>query len=97
MSSKITVVATLVAKENKIEILKNALSALIVPSREEDGCIRYDLHQSIENPAKFTVLEEYQNQSALDYHNGQPYLSHLINQLDTLAENVDIETYLAIS
>ncbi|QUJ70438.1 antibiotic biosynthesis monooxygenase (plasmid) [Photobacterium sp. GJ3] len=97
MSSKITVVATLVAKENKTEILKNALSALIVPSREEDGCIRYDLHQSIENPAKFTVLEEYQNQSALDYHNSQPYLSHLINQLDTLAENVDIATYLTIS
>ncbi|HGF5258546.1 TPA: putative quinol monooxygenase [Vibrio parahaemolyticus] len=97
MDSKVTVVASFVAKEGQIENLKNALMALIEPTRREEGCIRYDLQQSIENAAKLTMLEEYQNQSALDYHNGQPYLANLINQLDTLAESADIETYLTIA
>lgn len=97
MNSKVTVVASFIAKEDQIENLKNALMALIEPTRREEGCIRYDLQQSIESAAKLTMLEEYQNQSALDYHNAQPYLANLINQLDTLAESVDIETYLTIS
>ncbi len=96
-STIVTVVASFTAKESQIENLKNALMALIVPTRQEDGCISYDLQQSIETPAKFTMLEEYQNQSALDYHNGQPYLANLINQLGTLVDTVDVDAYLTIS
>jgi len=96
-STIITVVASFVAKDNQIESLKNALMALITPTRQEDGCISYDLQQSIETPAKLIIIEQYQDQCALDYHNGQPYLANLINQLDTLVDKVDIETYLTIS
>lgn len=96
-SAIVTVVASFIAKESQIENLKNALMALIVPTRQEEGCISYDLQQSVNNPAKLTMIEEYRNQSALDYHKGQPYLANLIAQLDTLADNVDIEAYLTIS
>lgn len=97
MSTKVTVVASFVAKEGQIENLKNALMALVAPTREEVGCLRYDLQQAMTNPARLTMLEEYQDQSALDHHNRQPYLANLIQQLDSLAEVVDVEKYLTVA
>lgn len=95
-STTITVVASFIAKEDQIDNLKNALMKLITPTRQEEGCISYDLQQSIQTPAKLTMIEQYKNQSALDYHNGQLYLANLLSQLDTLADNVDIEVYQTI-
>ena len=41
---KLTIIATIVSKEEKIELVKSEMIKLIDKTRVEDGCINYDLH-----------------------------------------------------
>lgn len=71
---KIAVVATMKAKIDKVEALKAALLALVAPSRADAGCIRYELHQDLENDATFVFIEQWESREALDAHLAQPHL-----------------------
>ena len=46
----LTIVARILAKEEKRELVKAALLKLIDVTRAEKGCINYVLHQDNENP-----------------------------------------------
>ena len=48
---KLTIIATIVSKEDKIELVKSEMIKLIDKTRVEDGCINYDLHQDNSNPS----------------------------------------------
>jgi quinol monooxygenase YgiN len=45
MSKALTIVATIEAKPDKIDLVKAGLKKLIAPTLKEAGCIQYDLHQ----------------------------------------------------
>ena len=65
---RLTVVATVVAKADKIEEVKTELNRLIEPTRKEEGCINYDLHQSKEDQAIFIFHENWTSEAHLDAH-----------------------------
>ena len=45
MSKTLTIVASIEAKPDKIDLVKAELQKLIAPTLKEAGCIQYDLHQ----------------------------------------------------
>lgn len=66
--SKLTIVANIIAKKDKVELVKSELIKLIEPTRLEEGCIDYDLHQDNENPAHFVFLESWTSRELLQKH-----------------------------
>jgi quinol monooxygenase YgiN len=64
----LTVVATFEAKPGKEAELRAALTGLLAPTRQEAGCLNYDLHQAIEHPAKFLFHENWTSKAHLDAH-----------------------------
>jgi quinol monooxygenase YgiN len=66
--SQLTVVAKVAAKAESLEELKSELLKLIEPTRKEEGCIAYNLHQDNEDPALFIFYETWQSSAALDMH-----------------------------
>lgn len=62
------VIAKSIAKQDKIEETKKALTALVEPTRKEDGCIQYDLLQDNTNPALFFFIEIWESNAHLDAH-----------------------------
>jgi quinol monooxygenase YgiN len=69
MSAKaITVVATFQARPGKEAELKSVLTNLVAPTRQEAGCLNYDLHASPEDPAKFLFHENWTSRAHLDAH-----------------------------
>jgi quinol monooxygenase YgiN len=64
----VTVVATFEARPGKEIELRNALVGLVAPTRQEAGCLNYDLHVAPENPAKFLFHENWTTKAALDTH-----------------------------
>ncbi|MEH0759577.1 antibiotic biosynthesis monooxygenase [Vibrio sp. 16] len=66
--SRLTIVANIIAKQDKIEVVKSELIKLIEPTRLEEGCIDYDLHQDNENPAHFVFLENWTSRELLQKH-----------------------------
>ena len=74
MDGKITVVARFRAKPGMEDGLKKLLLALIVPSRSDDGCINYDLHQAIDDPTIFLFYENWHSKEHLDKHSATSHV-----------------------
>ncbi|MFZ2446546.1 MAG: putative quinol monooxygenase [Syntrophobacteraceae bacterium] len=74
MRKKITVIARVRARAGMEASLKELLLALIVPSRSDEGCINYDLHQGIDDPALFIFYENWQSREHLDRHSATPHV-----------------------
>jgi len=64
----ITKRVTFIAKEGSEAKMKELLSAMVVPSKKEDGCIFYEIFQYADNKRKFMAYESWRDESALDGH-----------------------------
>jgi len=67
-NQKLTIVANILAKEGKSELVKEALIKLIDTTRKEEGCINYDLHQDNENPNLFLFYENWGSRDLWQEH-----------------------------
>ena len=81
----ITVVATFQAKPGKEVELQKALISLVALTRQEVGCINYDLHISPEDPGKFLFHENWTSTAAVDLHLQAPHIQVLLPRMDELA------------
>ena len=86
-------IAMFTAKPEKTDVLTEKLSALVPVTRAEDGCITYVLHKGIGNPNLLVMFEKFQDQEAYDFHNKQPYLLQLIDELPALVDDVSVELF----
>ncbi|MCQ9636356.1 antibiotic biosynthesis monooxygenase [Chryseobacterium sp. WG14] len=75
------------AKPEHLEEIKSMLEALPSASRQEEACIRYDVHQSIDDENVFILNEEWTNAEGLAVHNEQPYSKAFFASFDRLQEN----------
>lgn len=64
----ITKKVTFIAKEDGVEKMKELLTAMVKPSKAEDGCILYDIFQCKERPEKFFAVETWRDEAALEGH-----------------------------
>ena len=86
MSEKnVTVVATFQAKPGKEAELRQALIGLVAPTRQEVGCLNYDLHVLPEEPAKFLFHENWTSKAHLDVHLQSPHIKALLPRVPELA------------
>jgi len=76
---------------------KEYIRILQANSRKEPGCLMYIGHQSTENPRKFLLYEQYQDQAALDAHRSAPYFKQYVHGgLDTIMEHRSRELYTLV-
>jgi quinol monooxygenase YgiN len=79
MSEKLlTVVAQIKAKPGKEAEVRTELASLIAPSRKDAGCINYDLHQAVDDPALFMFHENWTSKAQLDRHLQKPDLQAVL-------------------
>jgi quinol monooxygenase YgiN len=81
----ITVVATFQARPGREADLKKALLSLVAPTRQEAGCLNYDLHQSPEDAGRFLFHENWSSRAQLDAHLQSPHIQVLLPRLADLA------------
>jgi quinol monooxygenase YgiN len=84
--SKITVVAKIVAKKKTAESVKSELLKLIAPTRKENGCIDYSLHQDNDDPAVFIFYENWENEACLARHMESDHFKNYVSAVDGLLE-----------
>jgi quinol monooxygenase YgiN len=63
----IVITAILKPKEGFEQQLLSELKKVQVSSRQEAGCINYNLHQSVEDQT-FVLYEVWENPAAMDHH-----------------------------
>lgn len=66
--SPLIVIAKVVANKESVEQLKSELLKLVAPTRQEEGCISYTLHQDNEDSSVFIFYETWQSLVHLERH-----------------------------
>ncbi|MEP1122292.1 MAG: putative quinol monooxygenase [Ilumatobacter sp.] len=90
--------ATIIAKSDKVEETKAALSSLVAPTNDEAGCISYELFQSNDDPTEFVTVEEWTDQAAIDSHMGSDHIAAALGAApDILGADPKITSYTKIS
>ncbi|MER6780719.1 MULTISPECIES: putative quinol monooxygenase [unclassified Streptomyces] len=72
-SHPLVALARVRAKPTRRQALQEALTALVEPSRAEDGCFDYTLFELLEEPGTFYVRETWADRDALDFHMATPH------------------------
>lgn len=88
-AKNLTVVAMIKAKEGTGEKTKQALEALVTPTRAEEGCVNFDFYQGTEDKGLFMFFENWTSREALDKHMQAPHIKAFGGKAgDLLAEPI---------
>ncbi|AKG34636.1 putative quinol monooxygenase [Paenibacillus durus] len=85
--SAISITAILQAKPGKEQLLHQELVKLVTPSRSEEGCIKYVLHQSIENNAVFVFYEIWKDEESINFHIETDHYKQFRRNIEDLIES----------
>jgi quinol monooxygenase YgiN len=72
---KIDVVAHLHALPGREAELRAVLEGFVAPTRQEQGCLRYDLFVDLDHPTKFTFIEEWASREDLVRHSQSAHIA----------------------
>ncbi len=73
--SELQVVATIPAKPEAADAIREALKSLAEATRGEEGCVAYDLFESGSAPGTFVTVERWTDSAALDAHMAMPHVA----------------------
>ncbi len=82
---KIVLIARLKVREDAVERAKELALGIVGPSREEEGCHNYDVHQQLDDPTVFVWHETWRDRTALDEHFGKSYFQEFFAEAGALA------------
>jgi len=71
---RLTIVASIIARPDRIDLVKAELEKLVDITRSEAGCLQYDLHQDNDNPAHFLFYENWDSRELWQQHMNAPHL-----------------------
>lgn len=95
--SRVTVVAKVVAREGAVASLKAELLKLIPPTRREEGCLEYRLHQETGDPAVFLFYENWQSMACLQQHMASAHFTNYIAAVDGMVAEKTVQTLTEIA
>ena len=77
------VVAVITAKPGSEDAVRDAMLGLVGPTREESGCLAYDLSESAAAPGTFVTVEEWTAPADLEAHMQTPHIQAALAVLGT--------------
>lgn len=95
--TELKIVATIVVKAAHQQEMEKVFHTVVDATRKEAGNVSYDLHQDVKNPLKYTILEVWKSQAAIDEHNESTHFKAFVaaveEKVDSLAVDVIKKVY----
>jgi quinol monooxygenase YgiN len=85
----VTLVVLLRAREGQETILEAELRGMVALTRKEDGCLRYDLHRSVDTPGALLLHEVWESREAHTEHTHSPHFLRWNARKDALLASRD--------
>lgn len=92
MTEQVVVFASIISKPDCVEKVRALLLGAVEPSRQEEGCIKYDLHQSTDEPNSFMFYEVWKNDQHFQAHTKMPHFEYLVKNLEGITESIKVQT-----
>ena len=98
MKKSIRVIARITVKPGTEDRVKSVLSNLVEPTRQEAGCLHYELLQNDKDSREFVLLEEWSDRSALDSHTAASHTKGAESEVGDWLQQVppDVQIYHTI-
>jgi len=93
----VTLVVILRPKPGQETLLEAELRALVGPTRREEGCIKYDLHRTIEPPDAFLLHEVWCTREDHRVHTKTPHFLRWDARKDALLAARDVSYWSQIA
>ena len=88
----ISIIAKFTVAEGKNDEFIALAQDLVTKSGEEAGCIAYILNQRVNDEQVYLMIEQWQDQAAIDAHNVSEHFTTIVPHILDLAE-VSVEVY----
>jgi quinol monooxygenase YgiN len=96
-TGQVTVVVKIRAKPGSEGEVRSRLAALLAPTRAEEGCLNFDMHESPEDASLFLFHENWRSQGDLDRHFQTPYITSWVQDANSLlAEPMELSLWRAV-
>jgi quinol monooxygenase YgiN len=73
------------ARPGKELELREALTDVLAPTRNEEGCLFYDLHIAADDPSKFLFHESWASDTHHEAHDRTPHIQQLRARLKEIS------------
>jgi len=83
---ELMIIANVTAKAEYKDELMKAFEKVVAGTRTEAGNIAYDLYVDTSNPLKFTIVEIWKSQDAIDFHNETAHFKEFVKAIDGKAD-----------
>ncbi len=84
--SKLSLVAIVIAKEGSKDFIQKEIEKLIPITREEEGCINYNLFIDNKNPNRFLLQENWESYDLWQNHMNN---AHMKNYVEVTKDDVE--------
>lgn len=74
--SQLSIVAIFTIKPEFEQAFRTEFKKIVDASRNEAGCVRYDLNQDVKDPSIYVFTETWASQQAIDEHNATTHFQH---------------------
>ncbi len=75
----LTIVAKIIVQPDKAEFVKEEMLKIIPPTRAEEGCVYYNLHQDDNDSSAFVWIEAWASHEAWQAHMNSAHLQQYRN------------------
>ena len=82
----ITIISDNIITQQKQQLFLSIVKQLVEESRKEKGCISYTLHQNTEKPLHFCIMEQWEDENAIQQHNQTNHFKTLVPQMKDCRE-----------
>ena len=97
MTDALTAVARVRAVSGSEAIVREALAAMVPPTREEAGCVDYRLHVVDGDPALFYFVALWRSEGDLDAHLAEPHIADGLAAVQAHIGSIDIKRMTRIA
>ena len=74
----VRIIARISSQAGMAKQMRQVLNDLVGPSRNEPGCISYELFQDDDDPLDFITIEHWADQGAANAHMATPHVAEAI-------------------
>ena len=90
----VVLAVTWIAKVGQEAEVVSIFSKLTEASRQEPGCVTFQVHRHKTEPRRFFIYEQYKDDAALEAHRATPhFLQYARKELPRVAERVEGVVY----
>ena len=77
--------------------VRDALIAMVAPTREEEGCLDYRLHAVVDDPGLFYFVALWRSEADLDAHLAEPHIADGLAAISDHLEGIVIRRMTRIA